>query len=111
MVSTKEFRIVYCNCFNSKKALEIGRALVNSRLAACINVVKGEMSVYHWDKNIEEDEESILVIKTHISKLNQVEKMILDMHNFDVPEIISTDIKELNESYMKWMIEAMEIEE
>jgi len=111
MVSVKDLRIVYCNCFSSNKALEIGRVLVDKKVAACINVIKGDMSVYQWNKNIEEDKESTLVIKTHISKLNEMEKIILEIHNYDTPEIISTEIKEINESYYKWMLEVMEIQE
>jgi periplasmic divalent cation tolerance protein len=85
---------------------KIVNALLNENLAACINSYSVN-STYIWKGKVEREEEKILFIKTKKEKYKEVEKKIKEVHSYEVPEIICLDIKEGNESYLKWIDEVV----
>ncbi len=95
--------IVNCTTSNKKNAVEIAKALIENKFAACINIVPNVVSIYKWEDNICEGEEFLLIIKTQKKLFKKVEKLILEKHEYEVPEIICTPIDKGNEEYLKWL--------
>jgi uncharacterized protein involved in tolerance to divalent cations/8-oxo-dGTP pyrophosphatase MutT (NUDIX family) len=83
----------------------LARALVEERLAACVNRLPGIQSVYRWEGNIEESAEELLVIKTRKASFAALEKRVRDLHSYAVPEVIALPIISGSEPYLRWLNE------
>ncbi len=86
-------------------AAMIGRTLVEERLAACANIVRGIRSIYRWKGDICDERECLLVIKTASGRFPQLEKRVRSMHPYEVPEIIALEISEGFKPYLQWIAE------
>ncbi len=81
----------------------MARALVEKRLAACVNVIPGIRSVYRWKDAIEDEEEVLLLIKTSRPLLEELREEIERLHSYEVPEVIALSIVDGSERYLSWM--------
>nr|VFK15749.1 MAG: divalent cation tolerance protein [Candidatus Kentron sp. LPFa] len=97
------YRVVFCTCPNHDVAQEIAGALVEARLAACVNIVPGIQSVYRWQGKIEKDDELLLVIKTRQERIPELQRMIRQRHPDEVPEIIALPIASGSPAYLAWL--------
>ncbi len=89
------------------KGQEIADFIIENKLGACVNVVPSVSSTYWWKGNIEKDEESLLVVKTTVTKLSPLIDMVKEVHPYTVPEIIALPIVAGNEDYLKWIEESL----
>lgn len=101
-----EFGIILVTTNAPEEGLNIAQALVDSRLAACVNIISGLRSVYRWKGKIWDEGELLLVIKTRMALFQQVERKIREMHSYEVPEIISIPIARGSEPYLNWVRES-----
>ncbi len=83
-----------------------GRALLNERLAACVNLLAPMDSVYRWEGRIEEETERQVIIKTTRDRLNALWDRVRELHPYEVPEFIVLAIADGNEAYLKWVGES-----
>jgi periplasmic divalent cation tolerance protein len=88
---------------NAGDAQRIGRALVERRLVACVNVVPGVTSIYAWKGSVTTDSELLLVIKTRREKLDEVRSALLELHPYQVPELIALPIEGGHDKYLEWI--------
>jgi periplasmic divalent cation tolerance protein len=98
-----DLQIALCTVPDEKTAGQIADALVSEKLAACINIVPSIMSVYHWNDVIEHDQELLLLIKTSVSVWPLLEARILELHPYELPEIIAVPIHTGQTDYIKWI--------
>ncbi len=89
------------------KGEEIARFIVENKLGACVNVVPRVTSLYWWQGKIENDKESLLVVKTSSEKFPHLVREVKKVHPYTVPEIIALPIAEGNEDYLKWIDESV----
>ncbi len=99
-------RLVLCTA-PVTAAEAIARALVEERVAACVNLVPGVVSIYRWKGEICRDDELLLVIKTRDDKLPALREAIRRVHPYEVPEIVALapQAGEVNEEYARWVDE------
>jgi len=88
-----------------EEAETIARALVEKRLAACVQVVGPIISTYRWKGEIETAEEWQCLVKTRRELYPQVERAIRRLHSYEVPEIIATPIVAASADYLEWLNE------
>lgn len=95
--------LVLCTCPDAESAGRIARALVEERLAACVNRVPGLTSVYRWQGAIQEDDEVLLLIKTRRERFEALRARLVALHPYDVPEVIALDIATGHAPYLEWL--------
>ena len=81
----------------------VARTLVEARLAACVNLLPAVHSIYRWQGQIEEATEITLLIKTTSQQIDSLQKAIVKLHPYDVPEIIATPIVAGYAPYLQWI--------
>jgi periplasmic divalent cation tolerance protein len=91
----------------AEDAERIARALVERRLAACVNVVPKVVSVYRWKGEIRRDEEMLLVIKTRRERLDALREALVGLHPYEVPELVALPIEGGHEAYLAWVDESV----
>lgn len=101
----RNLRLIYITTSNRDEAKKIGTALVEEKLAACVNIMDGMESIYRWENKIETDKEAVLICKTSYSNVHELTKRVKELHSYDVPCIISFNIAEQegNEDYLDWI--------
>ena len=95
--------VVLSTCASPEEASQIARALVEKRLAACVNMLPGVRSIYRWKEAVEDEAEILLVIKTSRGLFNQLRIELERMHSYEVPEVIAIPVVEGSERYLAWM--------
>ena len=88
-----------------KESTTIAKTLVERKLAACINIISVQ-SIYRWKEKVEDEREHLLIIKTQISKIEQLKKVIQEIHPYEVPECIVLPIEDGLSPYLKWIEES-----
>lgn len=95
--------IVFCTVPSADVGRHIATALVTEGLCACVNQVPAVTSYYIYEGEFCEEGEVLLIIKTLPSHFTRLERRISELHPYEVPEIIATEIAAGNESYMQWL--------
>jgi periplasmic divalent cation tolerance protein len=98
-----EFIVVLVTAGSSVEGERLARALVEERLAACVNRIAGVQSVYRWEDKVEQSAEELLVIKTRAERFAALEKRVRELHSYSVPEIIALPVVGGSESYLHWL--------
>lgn len=101
-------RVVLVTCPSLALARKIARTVVQKRLAACVNVVRSPIeSFYTWKGKLEFAREHLLIIKTTARHLSQLEREVLRLHAYEVPEFIALPIMGGSTSYLSWLSESV----
>ncbi|NP_001068847.1 protein CutA [Bos taurus] len=95
-------------CPNEKVAKEIARAVVEKRLAACVNLVPQITSIYEWKGKIEEDSEVLMMIKTQSSLVPALTDFVRSVHPYEVAEVIALPVEQGNSPYLQWVRQVTE---
>lgn len=102
-------RIIIMNtCPDLETAEGLARSLVETRLAACVNVLPKALSVYRWKGAIESAEEHLLLIKSNTSRYSDVERHIVENHPYELPEIVAVPIVDGLDGYLSWVDKEVE---
>jgi periplasmic divalent cation tolerance protein len=98
-----EYLVVLCTVPDVNAGAELGRGLVEQRLAACVNIVPGLRSIYSWQGEIKDDAEAQLLIKTRLARFDALASFIRKHHPYEEPEIIALPISLGSDSYLAWV--------
>ena len=100
--------VVLVTCGSRKEARRIARALVERRLAACVNEIGAPVtSVYRWKGKVETAKEFLLAIKTTKKRFPALREAVRELHSYEVPEIIALPIAEGSRAYLDWIAESV----
>jgi periplasmic divalent cation tolerance protein len=103
----EQFRIVLTTASSRDEAKRIAKALVEERLAACVNLVGGVESIYRWQGEVEEAAEVLLLIKTNVEKIEALETVIRRLHSYEVPEFLIFEVNGGSAAYLKWLDDSL----
>ena len=103
-MSTERAVFVYTTYPSVVEAEEAGRALVEQRLCACVNILPGMVSYYWWNDALERGEEAVMIIKTRASLSERVSAAVKEMHSYATPAILVLPIESVDQSYFNWIM-------
>ncbi len=95
--------LILNTCPNQETADAIATALVEERLAACVNILPGIQSVYRWQGKTEQETELLLIIKARADALDKIKRRIVELHPYELPEVIAVPIGGGLEQYLEWI--------
>jgi periplasmic divalent cation tolerance protein len=98
-------RLVLTTAGSHPEAKKIAHALVERRLAACVNIVPQIESVYRWQGNVETATEWLLLIKTQAGSFERVRETVKELHSYDLPECVMLEVSAGSNDYLNWIAE------
>ena len=100
-------RVVLTTCVSLEEARTIANSLVESHLAACVNIIPQIESVYRWKDKIETSNEWLLIIKTTENAFNRLREALTSLHSYDLPECIEIAVEDGSAAYLEWIGESV----
>ena len=97
--------VIFCTVPDPESGRRIARHLVEEKLAACVNLLPGAVSIYRWQEKLEEAQECLLLIKTRGARVPEVQARIGVLHPYEVPEIVALPIVAGSDKYLIWLTE------
>jgi len=95
--------VVFTTVSDVDDAVELADAVVNEGLAACCNIVPGLRSIYIWKGERYDEDEVLCIMKTRAALFDELKARILELHSYEVPEVIAVDIKAGHSDYLRWV--------
>jgi periplasmic divalent cation tolerance protein len=99
--------LVYCPCPTLEEAKRLGNALLDAKLAGCINILPGMVSLYDWKGAREEAAEAVLIAKTSEAAAARVREFLQREHPYEVPAILTLALADVNASYRDWLMQGI----
>lgn len=104
---TEDTMVVLTTCGSDEDGAALARALVERRLAACVNAVGKVRSTYRWKGEVLDDQETLLIIKTTASRLAGLEQAIRELSKYEVPEVLALPVQAGGADYLAWVRESV----
>ena len=105
-----ELFILYVPVSSREEALNISRKIISEKLAACVNLIPGIASIYEWKREIQEEQENILIIKTLRENVDKLRDRIAELHSYEIPCIAEIELKSINAVFGNWMEKVLEVD-
>lgn len=96
--------VIHCTCPDAAVADRIANALVQARLAACVQMLPGLRSTYRWQGRVEQAEEVLLLIKTAEERLDDVVASVRALHPYELPELLAVEARGGLPAYLDWVV-------
>jgi periplasmic divalent cation tolerance protein len=103
-MNTERAVFVYTTYPSVVEAEKAGRALVERRLCACVNILPGMISYYWWNAALERGEEAVMIIKTRASLGDQAMAAVKEMHSYATPALLVLPIDSVDQAYLDWIM-------
>ena len=103
-----ETKLIYMTASNKDEARMIGKALINARLAACVNIIENMHSMYMWDGKLQDANETILIAKTTQARVSDLIEKVNFLHSYDCPCIVSLPVSDGNPAFLKWVADGVQ---
>ncbi len=102
-VAESAYIVLFITTANADEARRISSRLLNQRKAACVNIVPRVDSLFWWQGKLDSAQESLLIVKTRASLLNEIVTLVREIHSYHTPEIIALPIVGGNQDYLDWI--------
>jgi periplasmic divalent cation tolerance protein len=99
----ESFRVLLTTAGSTEEGATIARALVERRLAACVNIIDPVRSIYRWEGTVHDDREILLVIKTTAAAFPDLERVVRELHSYDCPELLQLPVSGGEARYLAWL--------
>lgn len=105
--SAADLCVVLTTAPEQETAERIGWTLVEERCAACANVLPGVKSIYHWEGEVRSDAEVLMILKSTRSSLERLKARLVELHPYDVPEVIALEVVDAHQPYSSWIADTL----
>jgi periplasmic divalent cation tolerance protein len=95
--------VLFSTVESNQQAERIASKVVAEHLAACVNILPGVSSFYRWKGEIQQTQESLLILKTPTDRVRDLMDRVKELHPYEVPEIISISVEEGYQPYLNWI--------
>lgn len=95
--------LIYITFPTKAEAIKIAHELISSKLVACSNIYSNVTSIYEWEGKVVENEEVTMTCKTSDSSVDEVIKLVKNLHSYECPCIIAIKVEKGNEDFLKWV--------
>ncbi|HUR81026.1 MAG TPA: divalent-cation tolerance protein CutA [Thermoanaerobaculia bacterium] len=99
--------LVLTTCGADFDARALAQALVEMRVAACVNIVPRVQSVYRWEGAVASDDEQLLIIKTSDERVDALREALLARHPYEVPEFVVMTMDATSDAYGAWILQSV----
>lgn len=106
MPNDAPIRLVYATFPSPDEAERIGRTLVDTQLAACVNILPGMTSIYRWQGTVETGQEVVMIVKTTTTRADRVVAEIKRLHPYQMPAIVIVPVCGGNSDFLGWIATA-----
>ena len=100
-----DINFIYMTVGSKEEARKIGKELVTSRLAACVNILDNMNSFYMWEGKLQDDKEVVMVAKTTENRLPELVEKVKSLHSYDCPCIVSLPVMNGYQPFLEWIAE------
>jgi len=97
------YSMVYITTSGKEESKKIARVLLEEKLVACANIISNMESIYWWEGKLEEDVESILLVKTRSQLVDKVIDKVREIHSYQTPCALEIQIKKGSQDYLDWL--------
>jgi periplasmic divalent cation tolerance protein len=95
--------VVLITAPNENDAEAIAKAILEAKLAACVNIIRNIRSLYRWQGKVEDEQEVLMIVKTRKERFGDLMKKVKGLHSYTVPEIIALPVADGLEEYLGWI--------
>lgn len=97
--------MVFVTAPDETTAVRLVRQIVEEGLAACGNLVPSVRSIYRWEGEIHDEQESLVIFKTTPARFDDLKQRIVDLHPYDCPEVLGIDVADGHPDYLAWVVQ------
>jgi periplasmic divalent cation tolerance protein len=102
--------VALTTCPDAQTAKALAEAIVQERLATCVNRISGVASTYFWDGRLQDESEILLIIKTSEARVDELKARLKSLHPYELPELVMLPVAGGNEAYLEWVRQGVEKE-
>ncbi len=102
------YQLILTTCADMDSAETLAGALLEAKLAACINILPGARSLYVWQGELQRDNEVVLLIKSRQDRLPALRDLIAAQHPYELPELIAVPIEDGSQAYLSWLTQQLD---
>ncbi|MDD5605463.1 MAG: divalent-cation tolerance protein CutA [Dehalococcoidales bacterium] len=102
-MNSNGFAVILITTSQDEESQLIARVLLEQKIAACVNIIPQINSLFWWKQSIDQEKESMLIVKTRVKLIDEVVRLIKEVHSYEVPEIIALPIIGGNCDYLEWI--------
>ena len=95
--------VVFTTCGSEEEARKLAAALVEKRMAACVNITAPVTSVYRWKGSVEEAKEWMLIIKSRRERFDELRMVLESAHSYELPEVLAIPVVDGSPNYLAWV--------
>ncbi|MFZ0255609.1 MAG: divalent-cation tolerance protein CutA [Gammaproteobacteria bacterium] len=110
MPEASPYILVLSTCPDEATAERLAANLIDAKLAACVNILGPLRSIYRWQGAVQKDDEMLLIVKTHLGRYPEVERLIVQQHPYELPEVVQVAIGGGSAAYLSWIGHCLEID-
>lgn len=94
---------VYITAETPEQARDIGRKLIENRMAACVNIIEGMTSMYWWQGRVDEGRETVLIAKTRAELVPRLTEHVKQWHSYECPCVVTLPVEDGNQDFLDWI--------